>query len=132
MRVVSTPSPRPQTFLAYTDETASMNAETAHAGARGIMDRLGASLDGEAITYAVPCSRGYLRRSTTWTFLIVTDMPEAYVRAMLPPYDVEFLSRRKNRLVLLAWPRTEADTLNECSTLPHEHEPYHATPHTRG
>lgn len=109
-----------------------MGPETAEAWADHVKMRLGGVCDGQIRTYAVPCSKGYLRRSVSWSILIVTDMPEMHVRDALVEHQIEFLTRESEGLVFIAWPRTQADGLNGSSTLEAYHGQDHATPHPRG
>lgn len=83
-----------------------MGPETAEAWANHAKMRLGGVCDGRIHTYAVPCSKGYLRRSVSWAIVIVTDMPKVHVRDALIEHHVEFLTQESERLVFIAWPST--------------------------
>lgn len=82
-----------------------MDAATAEAIAEDAKMRLGAASPVRVHTYAIPSSRGYLRRAVSWSILIVTDAAETHVRDALPEHDVEFLARKGARLAFIAWPK---------------------------
>lgn len=82
-----------------------MDAKEACEHAACIEFSLGAAAErGRVECFAVPRRRGSSRRSSSWLFLVVTDLPEIEVRDGLSTFDVETLNRRGETKTYAAWP----------------------------